>query len=105
MAKKSLSQTIEEDLYGIRQDEFREKLAEKRAEKQAKDQAASARVLVDEIFEVMREQKIDPNTPRGFQYFTRLIAKRLASAAQGGGYTRTLSGEEDELDFSKKRSW
>jgi len=105
VAKKSLSQIVEDDLSQLRQDEYRDALAAARAKKQAKEQAAEARVVVDEIFDVLREHKIDPNTKQGFRRFTQLLGRRVASASGGGGYARTLSGEEDELDFSKKRDW
>ncbi|MBZ5684680.1 MAG: hypothetical protein LAP86_06565 [Acidobacteriia bacterium] len=105
MAKKSVSQLVEEDLQQLRQDEYRDALSAARARKEAKAQQAEAHVIVDEISDVLREHKIDPNTKQGFRRFVQLIGRRVMSAASGGGYARTLSGEEDELDFSKKRSW
>jgi hypothetical protein len=102
---KHLAQTIEEDLQQLRQDEYRDALAQARARKQAKAQAAEASVVVDTIFETLREHKIDPNTKQGFRRFTQLLGRRVASAGASGGYARTLTGEEDEIDFSKKRSW
>jgi len=105
MSKKSVAQLVEDDLQNLRQDEYRDALAQARAKKRAKERSAEAKVVVDEIFDALRAHKIDPNTKAGFRRFMQLIGRRVSSAGSGGGYARTLSGEEDELDFSKKRSW
>jgi len=105
VAKKSVSAMIEEDLSQLRQDEYKDALSQARARKQAKEQSAEARIIVDEISDVLSAHKIDPNTKSGFRRFVQLVSKRVMSASSGGGYARTLSGEEDEVDFSKQRDW
>jgi hypothetical protein len=101
---KNIPQQMEEDLQAVLQQEYREKLAAARERAEARTAKAKANVLADDLMDTLATSKIKVTGKRGLEIMLKMAARRVGLSSSGG-YPRTLTEDEDEIDFSKKRSW